>query len=70
MRDIVLSIRNNLVCEALTRSLAESGEFCPYKLLFSRENEVLRECTPLTKILPKAVKKLQNRRLKNTTMKR
>ena len=48
MRDIVLSIRNNLVCEALTRSLTESGEFCPYKLLFSRENEVLRECTVIS----------------------
>ena len=48
MRDIVLSIRNNLVCEALTRSLAESGEFRPYKLLFSRENEVLRECKAIS----------------------
>ena len=48
MRDIVLSIRNNLVCEALTRSLEESGEFRPYKLLFSRENEVLRECKALS----------------------
>ena len=48
MRDIILSIRNNLVCEALTRSLEESGEFRPYKLLFSRENEVLRECKALS----------------------
>ena len=48
MRDIVLSIRNNLVCEALSRSLEESGEFRPYKLLFSRENEVLRECKAIS----------------------
>ena len=48
MRDIILSIRNNLVCEALTRSLEESGEFRPYKLLFSRENEVLRECKAIS----------------------
>ena len=48
MRDIILSIRNNLVCEALTRSLEESGEFRPYKLLFSRENEVLRVCKALS----------------------
>jgi DNA-binding NarL/FixJ family response regulator len=44
MRDIIISIRNNLVAEAITRSLTESGEFRPFKLLFTKENEVVREC--------------------------
>ncbi len=44
MRDIVISVRNDLVAEAVIRSLTESGEFTPYKLLFSREDEVVYEC--------------------------
>ena len=48
MRDIVLSIRNNFVAEAITRSLLDSGEFQPYKLLFSKDNEVVRECKAIS----------------------
>ena len=44
MRDSVISIRNDFVAEAVMRSLAERGEFQPIKLMFSRENEVVREC--------------------------
>ena len=44
MRDIVISIRNNLIAEAVIKGLEESGEFQPFKLLFSKENEVLHEC--------------------------
>ena len=44
MRDIVISIRNDFVAEAIIRSLTESGNFQPFKLLFSKENEVVREC--------------------------
>ena len=48
MRDIVISIRNDFVAEAVIRSLTESGEFRPFKLLFSREGEVPRECKALS----------------------
>ena len=44
MRDIMISIRNDLVAEAVIRSLEETGEFNPFKLLFEREDEVTREC--------------------------
>ena len=44
MRDIVISIRNDFVAEAVIRSLEVEGEFQPFKLLFSREDEVEREC--------------------------
>ena len=44
MHDIVISIRNDFVAEAVIKSLSESGEFHPFKLLFSRSDEVLREC--------------------------
>ena len=47
MRDIVVSIRNDFVAEAVIRSLAKSGEFQPFKLLFSRDDEVVRECEEL-----------------------
>ena len=47
MRDIIISIRNDYVAEAVIRSLAESGDFRPFKLLFSRENEVVNECKVL-----------------------
>ena len=47
MRDIVISIRNHLVAEAGIRSLVESGEFQPFKLLFSRDGEVVEECKNL-----------------------
>jgi DNA-binding NarL/FixJ family response regulator len=51
MRDIVISIRNNFVAEAVIRSLSESGEFQPYKLLFSHENEVINECEAIQPVL-------------------
>lgn len=44
MRDIVVSIRNDFVAEAVIRSLMKSGDFRPFKLLFSREDEVVHEC--------------------------
>jgi len=44
MRDIVISIRNDLIAEAVMRGLEESGEFQPFKLLFSRDDEVVHEC--------------------------
>jgi DNA-binding NarL/FixJ family response regulator len=44
MRDIVISIRNDFVADAVIGGLAESGEFQPIKLLFSRRDEVLCEC--------------------------
>ena len=44
MRDIMISIRNDFVAEAVIRSLSKSGDFQPYKLLFSRDDEVIREC--------------------------
>ena len=44
MRDIVISIRNDFVAEAVIRSLQKSGEFQPIKLLFSLDNEVVTEC--------------------------
>ena len=44
MRDIVISIRNDFVAEAVVRSLMKSGDFRTFKLLFSREDEVVREC--------------------------
>ena len=44
MRDIVISIRNNLIAEAVIKGLEESGEFQPFKLLFSRDDEVVHEC--------------------------
>ena len=44
MRDIVISIRNNFVAEAVVRSLMKSGDFRPFKLLFSCEDEVVHEC--------------------------
>ena len=44
MRDIIISIRNDFVAEAVIRSLAKSGDFQPFKLLFSRDDEVVREC--------------------------
>ena len=44
MRDIIISVRNDLVAEAVIRSLTESGDFNPYKLLFAREDEVVHEC--------------------------
>ena len=44
MRDIVISIRNDFVAEAVVRSLMKSGDFRPFKLLFSREDEVVHEC--------------------------
>ena len=44
MRDILISIRNDFVAEAVIRSLQKSGDFQPFKLLFSREDEVVREC--------------------------
>ena len=47
MRDIVISIRNDFVAEAIIRSLEETGDFQPFKLLFSREDEVVRECEVL-----------------------
>ena len=44
MRDIIISIRNDLVAEAIIGSLEKAGDFQPYKLLFSRDDEVVREC--------------------------
>ncbi len=44
MRDIIISIRNDFVAEAVIRCLAESGDFNPFKLLFMREDEVVHEC--------------------------
>ena len=44
MRDILISIRNDFVAEAVIRCLAETGDFRPFKLLFAREDEVVREC--------------------------
>lgn len=44
MRDIVISIRNDFVAEAVIRSLEETGEFQPMKLLFMRDDEVVYEC--------------------------
>ena len=44
MRDIVISIRNDFIAETVIQSLSKSGEFQPLKLLFSRDDEVVREC--------------------------
>ena len=44
MRDIIISIRNDFVAEAIIGSLEKAGDFQPYKLLFSRDDEVIREC--------------------------
>ena len=44
MRDIVISVRNDFVAEAVIKSLEKAGDFQPFKLLFSREDEVVREC--------------------------
>ena len=44
MRDIIISIRNDFVAEAIIHSLKKAGDFQPYKLLFSRDDEVIREC--------------------------
>ena len=44
MRDIIISIRNDFVAEAVIRCLAESGDFNPFKLLFMRDGEVVEEC--------------------------
>ena len=44
MRDIVISIRNDFVAEAIIGSLEKAGDFQPYKLLFSYEDEVVHEC--------------------------
>ena len=44
MRDIIISIRNDFVAEAIIGSLKKAGGFQPYKLLFSRDDEVIREC--------------------------
>ena len=44
MRDIMISIRNDFVAEAIIGSLEKAGDFQPYKLLFSRDDEVIREC--------------------------
>ena len=47
MRDIVISIRNDFVAEAIIRSLEETGDFQPFKLLFMHDDEVVRECEAL-----------------------
>ena len=44
MRDIIISIRNDFVAEAIIGSLKKAGDFQPFKLLFSRDDEVIREC--------------------------
>ena len=44
MRDIIISIRNDFVAEAIIHSLKKAGDFQPFKLLFSRDDEVVREC--------------------------
>ena len=44
MRDIIISIRNDFVAEAIILSLEKAGDFQPFKLLFSRDDEVVREC--------------------------
>ena len=44
MRDIVISVRNDFVAEAVIKSLEKAGDFQPFKLLFSQEDEVVREC--------------------------
>ena len=44
MRDIIVSIRNDFVAESVIRSLVKSGDFQPFKLLFSQNDEVVREC--------------------------
>ena len=44
MRDIVISIQNDLIAETVIKGLEESGEFQPFKLLFSRDDEVVHEC--------------------------
>ena len=44
MRDIIISIRNDFVAEAIIHILKQAGDFQPYKLLFSRDDEVIREC--------------------------
>lgn len=44
MRDIIISIRNDFVAEAIIHSLKKAGDFQPYKLLFSYDDEVIREC--------------------------
>ena len=44
MRDIVISIRNDFIAQAVIGSLEKSGEFQPFKLLFSRDDEVVHEC--------------------------
>ena len=44
MRDIMISIRNDFIAEAVIRSLTESGDFQPFKLLFTGDDEVVREC--------------------------
>ena len=44
MRDIIISIRNDFVAEAIIHSLKKAGDFQPYKLLFSRDDEVIRDC--------------------------
>ena len=47
MRDIIISIRNDFVAEAVIGSLERAGDFHPFKLLFSREDEVVHECAAL-----------------------
>ena len=44
MRNIIISIRNDFVAEAIIQSLEKAGDFQPFKLLFSRDDEVVREC--------------------------
>ena len=44
MRDIIISIRNDFVAEAIIGSLEKAGDFQTFKLLFSRDDEVVREC--------------------------
>ena len=44
MRDIIISIRNDFVAEAIIHSLKKVGDFQTFKLLFSRDDEVIREC--------------------------
>ena len=44
MRDIVISIRNDFVAEAVIDGLTKSGSFQTFKLLFLKDDEVVREC--------------------------
>jgi hypothetical protein len=44
MRNIVVSVGNNLMAEAITQTLADSGEFKPFRVLVGKKVDLANQC--------------------------